>query len=558
MQRAAIYCRYSTDEQRETSIEDQLRRNRQKAVELGYEVPDELVFSDSAISGTKKGRQKRAGYKALLRAWDSGAFSAVFSDELSRLARDPMDLAQLQERIERGGVRLVCADGLDTGAAGWQLRFGLSGLIAAEFIRETRHRVMRGMVGQLARGFMIAAAPFGYAIERAESPVDAECGTNWVVVEEQAIWVREIFALRRRGTALGGIARVLNQAGVPCPRPSRTGGLRYWRPATVRQLLRNTIYRGVFVWNGSAFSKALAKREKRVLTSKEFERPHLRLVDDQTWFLCNREGVSRTGRGGGRHALAGLVSCGVCGATLSVHNPNSAPVLHCAQCGQAARVGYPERRPPYVSGHGIELALVAVLERVWTPAAIQAFRDALRKRLGGDRTAELTQQKEKFAQAERAVQRLARLIRDVDAEDAALEIEYREAVARKRQLQRDVDGLARGLASVDRTSIEKQVAIDPRTLLPQIFGAAAAPERTRAVLARVFPRIILLRKLRRFVVEYEIHCAPGTVPAELTGTLVLDTAVTVVRVRVSTGPRRPVEWAVEIVEAKTKEAADAA
>ena len=84
MPRAAIYARYSTVEQRATSIEDQVRRASEKAESLGFEVPEELIFSDAIITGTAKGLAKRAGYELLLKAWDKKEFDALIVDEVSR------------------------------------------------------------------------------------------------------------------------------------------------------------------------------------------------------------------------------------------------------------------------------------------------------------------------------------------------------------------------------------------------------------------------------------------------------------------------------------------
>src|SRR5690242_19029498 len=136
MPRAALYARYSDDEQRATSIDDQVRRAREKAAALGFEAPDELIFTDAAVTGQAKGLAKRKGYAKLREAWRLGAFEAVIVDEVSRLARSPVELATLQESIEKGPVRFVSCDGVDSTVPGWQLQFGFQGVIAAHFVRE--------------------------------------------------------------------------------------------------------------------------------------------------------------------------------------------------------------------------------------------------------------------------------------------------------------------------------------------------------------------------------------------------------------------------------------
>ena len=83
MPTAAIYARYSTDEQRPTSIEDQVRRCREKAAKEGFEVEDRWVFSDSAITGKAKGRSKRLSYQRLMDAIGDRLVDVVFIDEVS-------------------------------------------------------------------------------------------------------------------------------------------------------------------------------------------------------------------------------------------------------------------------------------------------------------------------------------------------------------------------------------------------------------------------------------------------------------------------------------------
>jgi DNA invertase Pin-like site-specific DNA recombinase len=66
-QRVAIYARYSSDQQREASIEDQIRICRARAAREGWTVVE--VITDSAVSGATT---LRPGYQALLAAMRAG------------------------------------------------------------------------------------------------------------------------------------------------------------------------------------------------------------------------------------------------------------------------------------------------------------------------------------------------------------------------------------------------------------------------------------------------------------------------------------------------------
>ena len=79
--RAAIYARFSSDLQRDRSIEDQVALCREYAVRNGYNVV--AVFSDRAITGSSF--LLRRGIQDLLKAARAGEFDFVIAESLSVL-----------------------------------------------------------------------------------------------------------------------------------------------------------------------------------------------------------------------------------------------------------------------------------------------------------------------------------------------------------------------------------------------------------------------------------------------------------------------------------------
>lgn len=82
-QRCAIYARYSSDLQRESSIEDQIRRCREYALRQGWQVVEELVSADRAVSAASVAG--RDGLQQLVRAaravfWSPFSSLAIYSD----------------------------------------------------------------------------------------------------------------------------------------------------------------------------------------------------------------------------------------------------------------------------------------------------------------------------------------------------------------------------------------------------------------------------------------------------------------------------------------------
>ena len=72
-------------------------------------------------------------------------------------------------------------------------------------------------------------------------------------------------------------------------------------------------------------------------------------------------------------------------------------------------------------------------------------------------------------------------------------------------------------------------------------------ERTQAVLHRRLPRIALVARPRHFVLEFEVTLAQGVALSLVSETVVIEPGPVTVRVRVTSGARRPTPWQVEIV-----------
>ena len=86
----AIYARFSTSNQREASIEDQVRRCRQYVERAGGRVCDEFIFPDMAISGASLARP---GFERMMEFAERTPrpFVAIVTEDLSRISRDLHD-----------------------------------------------------------------------------------------------------------------------------------------------------------------------------------------------------------------------------------------------------------------------------------------------------------------------------------------------------------------------------------------------------------------------------------------------------------------------------------
>jgi DNA invertase Pin-like site-specific DNA recombinase len=147
MKRIAIYLRVSTSKQ-ETS--NQLRELEAVAFRSGWQVVK--IYEDAGISGAK-GRDKRPGLDAMLKAVNAKEFNMVAAWSVDRLGRSLTDLLGILQSLHDKGVDLFLhQQGLDTSTTAGKAMFQMLGVFA-EFERGIiRERVKAGLARAKANG----------------------------------------------------------------------------------------------------------------------------------------------------------------------------------------------------------------------------------------------------------------------------------------------------------------------------------------------------------------------------------------------------------------------
>jgi site-specific DNA recombinase len=155
--RAVIYARYSSDSQRASSIEDQLRLCKEFVARQGWTL--QQVYRDAAMSGASS---LRPGYQALLECARNADCDVVVSEALDRLSRDQEDVAGLFKRLQYAGVRLVTlAEGEIS-----ELHVGLKGTMNALFLKDLADKTRRGLRGRVEAGSSGGGLTYGYDVSR--------------------------------------------------------------------------------------------------------------------------------------------------------------------------------------------------------------------------------------------------------------------------------------------------------------------------------------------------------------------------------------------------------
>ena len=249
--RAAVYARYSSENQRPESIEDQVAACRVAAGEMGLVILEDHIYTDSAMSGAVA---QRPALAALREAVPKGLFDVLLLDDLSRLARDNALMQILLNDLDYEGIRVVSvADHLDTADENAVLGVQIRGVFNELMLADLRKKTFRGLLGQKRRGFFVAEAAFGYrSVASGKLSLDKHGrsrpeGYTMRIVPAEAETVLRIFRECADGVPYTRIAKSLNKDLVPGRFRSSKG----WTIGSVHRILANTKYRGHWIWNKS-------------------------------------------------------------------------------------------------------------------------------------------------------------------------------------------------------------------------------------------------------------------------------------------------------------------
>ncbi|MCH9000405.1 MAG: recombinase family protein, partial [Proteobacteria bacterium] len=219
MIRTAIYARYSSDNQRDASIEDQLRLCKRQIKSEGWSLVD--VYTDAAISGATT---LRPGYQKLLEDVRSGKLDIVVAEALDRLSRDQEDIAALYKQLSFSGVKLIT---LAEGEIN-ELHIGFKGTMNAIFLKDLAQKTHRGLEGRVRQGFSGGGIAYGYDVVRETDANGEPVRGKRRINEAEAVIVRRIFEEFAQGRSPRGIAKSLNAEGVAGPKG------RPWQDTTIR------------------------------------------------------------------------------------------------------------------------------------------------------------------------------------------------------------------------------------------------------------------------------------------------------------------------------------
>jgi site-specific DNA recombinase len=342
--RCGVYARYSSDLQRETSIEDQVRKCRESATPKGWVILEGYVRYDQAISGAVLAGKEALNALIADAKRKPRPFDRILIDDTSRLARNVAEALTMVATLKFHGVGVsFVSQGIDTLDKSARQLVTIDGMMDEQCLVGLGDKVRRGQEGRVLKGLNPGGRCYGYINVPIEDPSrpgkygrPAVSGVRLEINEDQAAVVRRIFRMYVDSHGLARIAKVLNGEHIPAQQQPRTRPLQAWCPSSIREMLRNERYRGVQVWNrtekqrnpetGRKISRARPESDwKRVLV------PEWRIVPEELWNAAHarirvvneRMGFARYGglnrtEHSRQYLFSGLLVCGECGSRMVI------------------------------------------------------------------------------------------------------------------------------------------------------------------------------------------------------------------------------------------------
>ena len=461
---ASIYARYSSENQRKESIEDQTASCRAFAAANGFVVLDAHVYADYAQSGASL---ERPALLALIAASKQRHFDVVLVDDLSRLARDNTYMLVMLAEFRYEGIRVVSvADGLDTADEGATLGIQLRGICNELQLADLCKKTFRGQLGQKQRGFYVGERTYGYRSEpHGEVRIDKRGrprpeGYTMHIELSQAAVVRRILEDFAAGVPIRRLMISLNDEGVPHPKSGGSG----WSPSTIHRILKNEKYIGRWTWNRTGTRRDPRTGRRRAYTKPESEQfvrvdESLRIIPQELWdaVKARQKDLAKVWPGGKhrgfsraqgsrsdvypRHLLDGMLRCGNCNLRISLVSGKRGGYYGCAGATRHAC----NNRLTVCRAKAERIFLGALRDRLLDPAAIRYALlrvSAEVEKLSGDVADTLGRKQTELDEARKRLNNLVEFVTRGEASDsAAIAAAITAAEVRVSRLGAEVDAL---------------------------------------------------------------------------------------------------------------------
>lgn len=265
----AAYCRVSTDKSDQLNS---LETQKEFFLEYTKRTGDNLIklYADEGISGTKIKNRKE--FQRMLADAEKGLFDIVVVKDISRFARNTVDLLQSVRKLKSLGIETQFLTANMTSMGNSEFVLTIFGALAQEESANTSKRIKFGKKMNAEKG-RVPNIVFGY---------DKTIGDyfNLSINENEAMAIRQIFQwYTEEGYGGSKIANMLNERGIKTKRGNN------WSQNSVCRILTNEIYTGKIINGKEEIADFLTGQRKEKDESEWLVtiRPELRIVEDEVF-----------------------------------------------------------------------------------------------------------------------------------------------------------------------------------------------------------------------------------------------------------------------------------
>lgn len=286
MKNAAIYARFSSHAQNEQSIEGQLAECRAFAERNNLRITHEYI--DRALTGTT---DKRPEFLQMIEDSKRKGFQFVIVYQLDRFARNRYDSATYKAKLKKNGVRVLSAKENITDDASGILIEGVLESMAEYYSAELSQKIKRGISISASKcKYFGGSVPLGYKVDEQK---------NFIVNEETAPIVKQMFQMLVGGRTYADIIRYLNAHGVLTSRGGK------FNKSSFHRIFSNRRYLGKYIYHGEEIDGGMP-----------------RLIDDELFaeaqkVLAKYAAAPSRGKAKIEYLLSDKMICGHCGNKMT-------------------------------------------------------------------------------------------------------------------------------------------------------------------------------------------------------------------------------------------------
>lgn len=322
----ALYCRLSRDDELQcdsNSIINQKAILQKYADDNGFR--NTSLFVDDGYSGTTF---DRPDWNRLMGLVDEGKIGTIIVKDMSRLGRDYLKVGMYTEMVfPNADIRFIAINnGVDSANQAENDMTPFINIFNEFYAKDTSRKIRAVFKAKGQSGKPLSTnPPYGYV-------KDPEDKTHWLVDEEAAEVVREVFRLCVQGYGVSQIANEITKRhimnptayakhhGRTIPDNREFTGDYIWGKSTISHMLSRPEYLGHTV-NFKTYRKSYKQKKQLKRDPSEwqiFENTHEAIIDRETYDIVQRirDGRRRVTPMGEMPALSGMVFCADCGAKL--------------------------------------------------------------------------------------------------------------------------------------------------------------------------------------------------------------------------------------------------